>query len=121
MRQIKLRPEMAEHFKRYGLTKKDLKMRSAILWAGSKFLQKTRSYMLGTADWRVSYLDSVDLSLEIANEFEKYGVPHKLMSFEGGDHRLSTHREERNRATREWFDRYVRDNAPLPDLNLHGE
>lgn len=117
MRQIRLRPEMVKHFKRYGLTKQDLKMRSAVEWP-EKFHKKTPLLMMhGTADWRVSYLDSLDLSRLLYEE----KVPHRLMSFEGGDHSIYEHAEERNRATREWFDRYVRDSTPMPDLKLHGE
>ena len=42
------------------------------------------------------------------------------MPFEGGGHGLSEHRAEVFRAVREWLDRYVRDRAPLPDLEPHG-
>jgi hypothetical protein len=39
---------------------------------------------------------------------------------EGSDHSLSEHIHERNRLMEEWMNRFVRDKAPLPDLNLHG-
>lgn len=116
-RMLKLRPDMVKIFKFYGLTKKDLALRSALAWP-QKFSKKTPLLMLhGTGDWRVSYLDSLELSQKLYEN----KVPHKFIGFEGADHSISEHRDERNRATREWFDRYLRDGAPLPELKLHGE
>jgi dipeptidyl aminopeptidase/acylaminoacyl peptidase len=86
------------------IEKKDLEARSAILWA-DRFSKTTPILLLhGKADADIS----VDDSIEIAKEFERCGVPHKLELFEGGDHRLSTHREERDRLTREWFDHHLK-------------
>ena len=81
-----------------------LEARSAVFWA-NRFSKTTPILLLhGKADTDVSVEDSIDL----ARELEKHGVPHKLVLFDGGDHRLSTHREERDRLTREWFDHHLK-------------
>ncbi len=84
--------------------KKALESRSAVLWV-NRFPKAVPILLLhGKADPDISVQDSIDL----AQELEKYSIPHKLVLFEGGDHRLSTHREERDRLTREWFDLYLK-------------
>lgn len=88
----------------YRLNKKALQARSAVLWA-DRFSKTTPILLLhGREDEDISVQDSIDL----AGEFEKFGVPHMLVLFEGGNHRLSTHREDRDRLTREWFDRHLK-------------
>ncbi len=115
-RMVKYRPDMAKIYKLYGVTKKDLTLISAVDWP-EKFCKKTPLLLIhGTADWRVPYLDALDLSRKL---FENK-VPHRLTSFEGADHSISEYSNERNHLIRAWFDRYVRDGAKLPNLKLHG-
>ena len=71
----------------------------------------------GTADWRVSPLDSLDLSRELL----KHRVPHRLVMFEGGDHFLSEFSDEKNQLTRAWLDRFVLNGNPLPNIRPHGD
>lgn len=117
-RQEKLRPEMVEHFKKmFGGKREDLKKRSAVFWV-HKFSKKTPVLLLhGSADWRVSPLDSLDMSREMLCE----RVPHRLVLLEGADHGLSEFRALRFDMMRKWFDRFVRDGERLPDLKLHGD
>ena len=115
--QLRDRPDMMKTYAQFGLKKNDFKSRSAVEWS-EKFYKKAPILMMhGTADWRVSVKESLALSAKL---FEAK-VPHRLVVFEGGDHGLTEHREERRRLTREWLDRYVRDGVALPNLKLHGE
>ncbi len=116
------RPEMAEVFRDLipGYDPADestLLSRSPARWA--QRLSKTTPILLlhGTADWRVS----PQSALRMASALLESGHPFRLVLLEGSDHSLSEHRGERDRLTREWLDRYVRDGAPLPDLVPHGE
>lgn len=117
-RMEKLRPEMRMEAQKIGVkTKVDRDQRSAVKWP-QKFCKKTPLLMVhGTADWRVSALDSIDL----ARLLYGHKVPYRLVLYEGDDHFMSEHHNERNQIVREWFDRYVRDGSKLPNLKLHGE
>jgi dipeptidyl aminopeptidase/acylaminoacyl peptidase len=59
--------------------------------------------MHGTADKRVSPLDSI----ELAAELYKHGKPFRLEIFDNGDHGLHTHKNEWQAQTREWFNHFV--------------
>ncbi len=90
--------------------------RSAIKWV-DKFPKNVPILMMhGTADWRVKPEQSMSLALE----FQKYKVPYRLIMMEGGDHGLSEFREETNRQTIDWFQRFLKNQEALPDLNPHG-
>ncbi|HVM90902.1 MAG TPA: prolyl oligopeptidase family serine peptidase, partial [Verrucomicrobiae bacterium] len=85
-------------------------------WA-HKFCKKTPVLMMhGTADWRVTVKESLNLS----GKLYEAKIPHRLVVFEGADHSITEFRAERRAMTREWFDRFVRDGAPLPNLRPHG-
>lgn len=71
----------------------------------------------GTADWRVSPQSAQRMATALLDSAH----PFRLVLMEGSDHSLSEHQGERDRLTREWFDRYVRDEAPPPDVVPHGE
>jgi hypothetical protein len=47
--------------------------------------------------------------------------PVRLMMLEGADHAVSQRRDEYDQATRNWFDRYVRDLERFPDSVPHGK
>lgn len=90
--------------------------RSAVRWA-EEFPETTPLLIMhGSADWRVSPRQALDL----AGKLLEAKRPYRLMMFEGGDHALSEFREEVDEAVAEWFDRYLRDGAKLPDLEPHG-
>ena len=93
-----------------------LRERSAILWADK--LCKTTPILLmhGTADWRVVPQQAFDM----AQALYAARHPFRLVMLEGGDHGLTEHRAEVDRLVRDWFDRYLRDGAPLPNLEPHG-
>lgn len=112
----RLRPEMAELCKKmFGGSKAELRKRSAIYWA-DRFCKKTPLLMMhGTNDWRVSPLDSLDLSTRLLSA----GIHHQLVLFAGEDHILSGSRKKRWQLTRDWFDRYVKDGEKL--VLMHGK
>ena len=91
-------------------------IRSAIYHADK--LPKTTPILLvhGTSDWRVIPEQSIKMSLEL----QKYKVPYRLVMFEGGDHGLSEFRKEVNDQVKAWFDKYLKNNQSLPDLEPHG-
>jgi len=117
IRQEKLRSEMKAHFKKmFGGSLEEKKKRSAVFWA-HLFHKKTPILIMhGSADWRVSPLDSIDLVQKLL----KLGIPHRFVLFEGNDHGLSEHIDESVKMTISWFDRYVKNNEKLPDTKPHG-
>ena len=116
------RPDMetgvyAELIPNYEANKQaELEKRSAIKWA-DKFSKEVPILMLhGTSDWRVKPENSLNMALE----FEKYRVPYRLIMFEGGDHGLSEHRDEVNQQVLNWFNKYLKNKEPLPNMEYHG-
>ncbi len=96
---------------------KELNKRSAIKWA-DKFPKDTPLLIMhGNADWRVKSEQSIRLALEL----DKHRVPYRLMVFEGGDHGLSEFRNEFYQVLTDWFDKYLKQNAPLPNMTYHGK
>lgn len=70
----------------------------------------------GTADWRVQPSES----LEMARLLLEARRPYRLVMFEGADHGISEFPDEFTELLVDWFDRYVRDGHPLPNLEPHG-
>lgn len=119
---IKDRPEMetnviAELIPNYKEQREvELDKRSAIKWA-DKFPRDVPILMLhGNSDWRVK----PEQSLKLALEFEKYRVPYRLIMFEGGDHGISEHKKEVNEQVINWFNRYLKENESIPNMEYHG-
>lgn len=90
--------------------------RSAVRWADRLCKRTPLLILQGTADWRVSPLSA----LRFAERLLAVHHPFRLVMLEGSDHALTEHLAERDRLTREWFDSYVRDDKPLPDMHAHG-
>lgn len=100
----------------FGTSREARIKRSAVYWP-EKFPTTVPLLMMhGTSDWRVNPLDSIDLSKKLL----KLKVPHRLALFEGADHGITEFREETLQMTKEWFDKYVRDLASLPNMEKHG-
>ena len=119
---IKDRPEMeskvmAELIPNYDNNKNaELEKRSAIKWV-DKFPKDVPVLLLhGNSDWRVKPEQSLNLALE----FEKNRVPYRLIMFEGGDHGISEHKKEVNEQVIKWFDKYLKNNKQLPNMEYHG-
>jgi dienelactone hydrolase len=73
--------------------------------------------MHGTADWRVSPSESINM----ATAFQKEKIPYRLVMMEGEDHSLTTKKEEANQIIQDWFKRFLVENEKLPKLELHGK
>ncbi len=117
IRQEKLRPEMKEHFKKmFGGSLSEKKKRSALFWADQFYKKTPLLIMHGSSDWRVSPLDSIELVQKLLALY----IPHRLVLFEGADHSLSERANESLKLTLYWFDRFLKNNEPLPDMKLHG-
>lgn len=119
---IKDRPEMeervlAELIPNYKENKEvELEKRSAVKWV-EKFPKDVPILMLhGNSDWRVKPEQSLNLALE----FEKYRIPYRLIMFEGGDHGISEHKNEVTDQVINWFDRYLKNEEALPNMEYHG-
>lgn len=96
--------------------KTELDKRSAIQWV-DKFPKNVPILLLhGTADWRVK----PEQTLKLVLEFEKYRIPYRLIMFEGADHGINEYKDEVNKQAIEWFNRFLKNNEPLPDMNYHG-
>jgi len=108
---------LAELIPNYDTNKnKELIKRSAVRWA-DKFSKNVPILMLhGNADWRVK----PEQSLRLALEFEKYRIPYRLIMFEGGDHGINEHKKEVNVQILKWFNKYLKNNEPLPNMKYHG-
>lgn len=116
-RNFRGRPDLKTYSRQFwNPTRQNMQLRSAVCWP-EKFYKKTPLLLMhGTSDWRVSPQDSIDL----ATALYKHRVPYRLVVFEGDDHGITEHADERSRLTREWFDRFVKDGKPLPNLKPHG-
>lgn len=117
------RPEMEEHvyaelipdYETRGA--EELKARSAVFWP-EKFPKTTPILLLhGNSDWRVK----PEQSLKMALALDEQRVPYRLIVFEGADHGISEFREEVFDESLSWFNRYLRDGKPLPNMEFHGK
>jgi dipeptidyl aminopeptidase/acylaminoacyl peptidase len=93
-----------------------LEARSAVRWP--ERLHKGTPILLlhGSSDWRVHPSQALDM----ARALYEVRHPFRLVFFEGDDHGLTANSIEVNRLVLDWLNRYVRDGAPLPDLEPHG-
>ncbi len=112
------RPVMEEHYARmFGGAPEERKNRSVLSWVQDLPKHVPLLLMHGTADWRVNPLES----LRLAQRCYEERIPCRYISYEGADHSLTEVYGESVHQLVSWFDRYVRDLAPLPDLEPHGE
>lgn len=94
-----------------------LTARSPVRWADRLCPTTPILVLHGTADWRVHPSQALHMSEALLEA----RIPYRLVMFEGADHGLLDVREEVAEMAFAWFDRFVRDRAPLPDLDPHGD
>ena len=93
-----------------------LNSRSAIKLV-NKFPRNVPVLMVhGTSDWRVK----PSCALAMALEFDKYRIPYKLIMYDGADHSISEHKQDVFSQMITWFDRFLKNNEPVPDMKYHG-
>lgn len=112
------RPVMDEHYRKmFGGSIPERQKRSVSEWVEELPKHVPLLLMHGTADWRVNPMDSLELSRRCFLE----KVPCRLIMYEGADHSLSEVWRTAFQEALNWFNRFVRDGAPLPDLESHGD
>jgi len=92
----------------------ELKKRSACYFADQFSTEVPILILHGNADWRVKSTQSLKLALEL----EKFRIPYRLKIFEGGDHGLRAFREEVDQEVLSWFDRFLKNEEPVPNMKL---
>jgi dipeptidyl aminopeptidase/acylaminoacyl peptidase len=83
--------------------------RSGVNWPGELPVDTPILILHGGSDWRVSPLQSLDLAAGL----QEAGRFYRILVVEGADHSLSDAAAERDAERRAWFDRWVRDLAPV--------
>ena len=94
-----------------------LRARSPVLWADRLSHTTPILVLHGTADWRVGPHDALAMSRALLDA----KIPFRLVMFEGGSHGNEEFQNEQERMEIDWFNRYLRDGAPLPNLAPHGD
>lgn len=94
----------------------ELKKRSAVFWADQLCKETPLLLLHGSADWRVSPRESIELVEKL------YAAKHptRFILFEGADHGIREFREEMFVQIRRHFDYYLKDGNPLPNMEPHG-
>lgn len=118
---IKERPEMETVYQslipNFSTDKdKALEARSAVFWGDQLCKRTPLLIMHGSADWRVT----PDESLDLVNKLYETKHPLRFILYEGADHGISEFKEQAFAETKRHFDYYVKDRKPLPDLTPHG-
>lgn len=93
-----------------------LRERSAVYWAEQLCKTTPLLIMHGSADWRASPSQSLDL----VNKLYQHKHPVRFILFEGADHGITEWRQERMTQMRRHFDYYLRDQKPWPSMEPHG-
>ena len=94
-----------------------LEKRSAIYWADELCKKTPLMLMHGSSDWRVAPSNS----LEMVDKLYALKHPVRFLFLEGADHGLSEHRSLVWDNVREFFDAYVKNGRPFPDMTMHGK
>ncbi|HEX5171789.1 MAG TPA: prolyl oligopeptidase family serine peptidase [Cyclobacteriaceae bacterium] len=94
-----------------------LKERSAVYFADK--INKTTPILVlqGTADWRVPS----DQVLDLVKKFYDVNQPVRFILYEGGQHSLAEFRNDCISQIENWFNTYLRDRKPWPNLEPHGD
>lgn len=115
-RNYEMRPSVKEfHRPCYDVEdEQELTKRSAVCWP-EKFCKTTPLLLIhGSRDNRVSVLDS----LELATKLYEHKVPFRLNVYEGANHYIKPFGREEWKTIEQWFDRYLKNDEPLPELEL---
>ena len=106
-----------EHQKKmWGGGKVEAVKRSPIRWVDEIPKKVPLLIMQGSADWRVLPRHS----FAIVDALKKRNHPHRFIFFEGADHGITEYRQEYHRQTLDWFNRWLKNKEPLPNMKPHG-
>jgi dipeptidyl aminopeptidase/acylaminoacyl peptidase len=116
---FEFRPEMKEFRRNFYDTSSESEIlyRSALEWV--RLMHKTTPVLIlhGISDNRVP----VNQSITMTQKMIEQAIPVSLKLFAGDNHALSESRKELGREILEWLQKYVKDQAPLPNVQLHDE
>ena len=101
----------------YGKSRQEQIKRSALYWPERINKKTPLLIMHDTGDWRVSAIDSI----RMAEKLYEQKVPFRLHIYEGADHSLTEFRHEADQEIFNWFERFLKNKEPLPNLKLHGK
>lgn len=94
----------------------ELRKRSAFYFADQFPKDVPLLILHGNSDWRVKSSNALKLALEL----DKHRIPYRLKIYEGGDHGIQEFRDEVDYEVMNWFKRFLKDEEPLPNMELHG-
>lgn len=105
IRQGKERPKWREHqISLWGKGREELTRRSPLKWVDKLSKKVPILLMHGSADWRVSPVDS----LEMSQLMLKNSIPHRFILFEGADHGITEFKTEYLKQSLDWFNRFLK-------------
>lgn len=87
----------------FNLTEEDLQKRSAINWISELSNKAPILILHGSNDDR----HSVDNAYIFKDQFKKHKIPHKIVIYENGDHRLLNYYNEVNKESIVWIEKYL--------------
>lgn len=96
---------------------RQLELRSPVYWPQRRCPTTPLLILAGTADWRTP----PGPALELVRKLYELRRPVRFALLEGGTHGLRGGGGLRDYLLYDWLDRYVRDRAPLPNLEPHGD
>ncbi|MES2749430.1 MAG: prolyl oligopeptidase family serine peptidase [Patescibacteria group bacterium] len=118
IRQGKERPKWREHqISLWGKSKNELILRSPLRWSNELPKKVPILLMHGTADWRVSPIDSIEMSRDMYT----HKIPHRFILFEGADHGITEYKTEYFKQSINWFNRFIKNEDAIPNLKPHGD
>jgi dipeptidyl aminopeptidase/acylaminoacyl peptidase len=111
------RPEMKEFRKNFYDTSNESEIlyRSALEWVTLMYKTTPILILHGISDNRVP----VNQSISMAQKMIEQAIPVSLKLFAGDNHALLKSRKELGREILEWLQKYVKDQIPLPNVQLH--
>lgn len=119
---LRNRPEMeerviAELVPEFELNRDDAISKRSAVERAHELPESTPILVLhGGSDWRVQPTHALNMSAALL----EHAIPHRLIIYEGADHGIREQRDAFHLEVREWLNRFVRDESPLPDVTPHG-
>lgn len=101
----------------WGGSKAESVKRSPIRWVAQLPKKVPILMMHGSSDWRVLARHSIEMAKELYN----HKIPYRFILFEGADHGITEYKDECFAQTLSWFNRFLKDHEPLPNMKPHGE
>jgi dipeptidyl aminopeptidase/acylaminoacyl peptidase len=95
----------------------ELEKRSAVHFADQFSKEVPILIVHGNADWRVKASQAYKMAMKL----DELRIPYRLKVYEGGDHGLKEFKADLNREVIEWFDRFLKSNEELPNMEYHGK